>query len=108
VSIRRRRSSARIQVGWSATALIGVQRIPCEIVNISRNGAKLRMYAGGVVSNDMILLCEKFGSLEGQVVWREGGLMGVRFTEPSAAAVLQPCLASLYARAKFGRRHSSS
>ena len=107
--MQRRRQSPRVFVRWGGVALVGLQRIPCEIVNISLGGAKLRLAGDSVIQNNLVLLCEKFEALDGRVVWREGNTTGIRFTDPYTAATLQPCLRAIFdspMTVKFGRRRT--
>ena len=107
--ILRRRNSLRKKVNRQAVVLAGGNRLPCEIVDLSRGGAKLRTTADVSQHSYVILVCEAFGSLEGYVMWRKGQLAGIKFTDPGAATSLGPLLAAganteITATVKFGRR----
>ena len=104
-----RRRGARTIVDWPAVLLRGGARLPCAIVDISRGGAKLAMPNEIPARAYVVLLSEKFGSLEGYVAWRNGHRAGIAFTDPTAAAALQPYLKTaadepVAVTVKFGRR----
>src|SRR5258706_13010936 len=79
-----RRASARVDVNWPALLLAGRNRTPCSIVNVSRGGAKIQAPSPASDASHVILVCRKFGSLEGLVVWRNADYAGVRFTDPES------------------------
>jgi hypothetical protein len=83
--------------------------MPCAIVDVSRGGAKLELPSEIPTQSYVILISEKFGSLEGYVAWRKGQRAGITFTDPGAAASLQPFIKAgtdeaVTATVKFGRR----
>ena len=105
----KRRKGPRTRVTWPAVILSGPNRMPCAILDVSRDGAKLQLPSDIPPQTYVIVISEKFGSLEGYVTWRNGQLAGIKFTDPGAAISLQPLLwaaASKTARGtpKFGRR----
>ena len=99
----------RLNVNWPAVVLQGALRVPCAVVDVSRSGAKLKSSAHLSAKNYVIIVCEKFGSLDGYVVWQRGALAGIKFTDPGAAKSLRPFLDAgarndITATVKFGRR----
>ena len=109
---RKPRASPRTTVKWPAVLLVGVRRVPCTIVNISRGGAKLHALTAFPSSDRLTLLCEKFGTLEARFVWRSGQLAGIRFADPEAVITVPSSInsaeSSLIRAAKFGRRGARS
>lgn len=94
---------------WRAVLLRGDARMPCAIVDISLGGAKL-VLANGIASQTyVILLSEKFGSLEGHVAWQDGRHTGIAFSDPATGSRLRPYLIAragemTTATVNFGRR----
>ena len=108
-----RRKAPRVPVNWPGVVLAGQKRIPCAVVDVSLGGARLDLPDDVAAKSYVILLCEKFGSLDGHVVWRKGSLAGIRFADPTAAAQLRPhvklaagapATAPVTATVRFGRR----
>lgn len=75
----------------------------------SVRGAKLELPSDVPEKSYVIVICPKFGSLDGYVAWRKGQYAGIRFTDPGAATSLRPFLgesaiATVTATVKFRRR----
>lgn len=108
----RRRKVERTSVTWPAVILSGSNRMPCAIIDVSAAGAKIELPSDLPDKSYVIVDCRIFGSLEGFVVWRKGRYVGIMFTEPGAAATLNPFIkggasAGVTATVKFGRRRHS-
>lgn len=77
------RSNARISVLWDAEIIASGEATPCEILNISSGGARLKAHQPIPVGSDVQLLCSRFGMLEGKVTWSNQGELGVQFLKPA-------------------------
>lgn len=88
------RSKARISVLWDAEIIASGGATPCEILNISQGGARLKAHQPIPVGSTVQLLCSRFGVLEGRVTWSNQGELGVQFVEPAenlfASVSLEP------------------
>jgi hypothetical protein len=70
----------RSTVLWPAELVWRRNTYACIIFNISANGAKV-MIKDAAEEMKMVTLCSpRFGELEGEVVWRATGAVGMRFT----------------------------
>ena len=52
---------------------------PCEILNISAGGAKIRVAEGAVYDPEVLLTIESHGTFAARVCWREGSQIGLEF-----------------------------
>jgi len=98
---------------WQAVILHGYHRSPCTIIDVSRQGAKLSLAEELPLKGYVVLLCENFGSLEGTVIWGRDRIVGIKFSDPAAAAALRELFAQDVAEvpsapkiAQFGRRRA--
>ena len=94
----------RVPVLWTALVVTSVTRMPCAILDISRGGAKLQLPGDVPRYSAITIVSENFGALEGCIVWREGYLAGVKFTDPGASVSLQPFLPTRAERRVANRR----
>ena len=53
----------------------------CEVVDLSRDGAKIRSERAWEVGEEVRLTMELFGTCRGSVVWCDSGTVGIEFAE---------------------------
>lgn len=83
--VRERRTATRKSVVWLADLYVGIRRYTCKILNISAGGAKLALDADLQPGTAISLRSRNFGEFKAQVVWRQGGYVGVRFEDEDPA-----------------------
>jgi hypothetical protein len=72
----------RSTVLWPATLVWRRNSYDCIIFNVSANGAKV-MVKEPADEMKMVTLCSpRFGELDGEVMWRAPGAIGIRFIAP--------------------------
>jgi len=86
---------------WPATVDDGARVRLCTIADLSEKGARLELSGPVPPQSRVKLLCERFGELQGVVVWCRGNVAGMRFNLPAAdiARLLTPLVPGM------GRRH---
>ena len=99
-----RRKAYRRAVSWQVVVLAGLERIPGEMVDVSELGAKIVLAREIELVSHVIVVSERFGSLDARVVWRKGNVAGVQFTETEAGEKIAPLLESIKLPARFGQR----
>ena len=52
-----------------------------EIVDLSRDGAKVRVNEVWAIDTEVRMTIELFGRCSGKVIWSTDGVVGIRFTE---------------------------
>jgi hypothetical protein len=72
----------RSTVLWPATLIRGGALLDCVIFNISANGAKVILKTPLEGATMVTLSCPRFGDLEAEIVWRNEGSIGLRFSAP--------------------------
>jgi hypothetical protein len=88
----------RSTVLWPATLVWRRSSFDCVVFNISANGAKV-MIKDAAAEMKMVTLCSpRFGELDGEIVWRAPGAVGLRFiaTPEDVARTLGDLLPRLY------------
>ena len=98
-----RRRTRRCNIMWPATIDEGGRDHPCTITDLSEKGARLTLH-GALPSRARVkLLCDRFGELQGVVIWCKGTQVGLRFNLPAAdiARLLTPLVPGM------GRRQSA-
>jgi hypothetical protein len=75
----------RVAVRWLAVVLIFDRRESCTILEISRSGARVQLNGSLPTGTDIVLFCDRFGTLEAEVLWSRGELVGVRFLDQAEA-----------------------
>jgi hypothetical protein len=76
---------ARRPVSWKAELTTGNTRFRCEIVNISKGGAKIRLrwpLPHGVTR--VWLIVDFVGAIAAEPRWRKGEFLGLRFLRANA------------------------
>jgi len=76
-----RRQHRRKPVLWAAELETATQRVDCVVLDVSAQGAKLRVSAPLTPQQVVAVVIERFGRLRGEVVWIGNNLAGVRFTD---------------------------
>jgi hypothetical protein len=78
-----RREHSRKQVLWAAYLDTGAATFACVILNFSQGGAMLKLAAPVEPQQSVTLVMERFGKLQGEVVWRlaDKGKIGIRFND---------------------------
>ncbi len=76
-----RRTSARIETPYNAVASIGPVAFTVEVRNVSQRGAQIRIRQGLTPSAGQLVTLSFMNSavVEGQVVWSDGNMAGLRF-----------------------------
>ena len=82
---RERRLQARQSVLWKADIYAGVRRYGCEVLNVSPEGAKLRVDGHLGRGARVVLRSVHFGEVHAETMWQANDHVGVRFLrEPEA------------------------
>ena len=103
-----RRRHTRVSVNWRAVLLIALLRIPVDIIDISEGGARIRSSDQLPDAKSAILIVDRVGSLDAEVVWTRAKLSGLRFTEANAATLLKPLIEIERSKViRFGRKEES-
>ena len=83
------RRSRRWHVMWPAIVIGGNKRFPCTILDISESGARLESIWGPLPKLPLTLQCDRFGTLNGRLLWARGKNSGFSFDSlPAAVAKL--------------------
>lgn len=75
------REQVRNIVMWAARALFADDEILCIVLNISGEGAKVRLNRPRDDLSPMTLRIERIGDLPGRMIWQEGAMVGIGFDE---------------------------
>ncbi len=82
-----RREFVRTSVMWAAKLHIKAQTVNCVVLNISPDGAKIRLESIPDEISPATLHVDRIGDLPGDVVWQEGAMIGISFRDsPSVVA----------------------
>lgn len=95
-----RRRAKRAGVAWPAILKHGHRVWSCTIVNLSKTGAQLRLIGSVPPKASVQLVCDRFGTLAGVVVWHRGEHAGLEFR--AAPGEVEAKLASLMPRLDQG------
>ena len=76
-----RRRSRRGSTRMLAQLQSDEQESTGEIVNLSRDGAKVRVNETWEIGTEISMAIEPFGRCSGKVIWSTDGVVGVKFTE---------------------------
>ena len=89
-----RREFVRTSVMWAAKLHIKTQTVNCVVLNISPDGAKIRLESIPDEISPATLHVDRIGDLPGEVVWQEGAMIGISFRDsPSVVAQrIEPAL----------------
>ena len=89
-----RRDFVRTSVMWAAKLHIKTHTINCVVLNISPDGAKIRLESIPDEISPATLHVDRIGDLPGEVLWQEGAMLGISFHEsPSVVAQrIEPAL----------------
>ncbi len=81
------REFVRTSVMWAAKLHLKTQTVNCVVLNISPDGAKIRLENIPDEMSPLTLHVDRIGDLPGEVVWQEGAMIGISFREsPSVVA----------------------
>jgi len=84
-----RRKHRRKAVLWAARLDAEEGGFECVAFDLSLGGVKLRLNARVALHRPVKLLLERLGRLEGELVWRRAGTIGLRFlTSPDEVSRL--------------------
>lgn len=76
------REQVRNIVMWAARALFTDEdEIPCIVLNISGEGAKVRLDRPRDHLSPMTLRIDRIGDFPGRMIWQEGAMVGIGFDE---------------------------
>lgn len=92
-----RRRARRRAVMWPAVVKQGERSWSCTIVNVSLVGARLNLIGAVPPRSRVQLICDRFGALEANMMWRGGMFAGLRFlaSPREVGAVLGPLVPGL-------------
>jgi hypothetical protein len=76
-----RRLYGRSHVLWGGHLLSSAGEQDCVILDLSATGAMVRLSDPSVSPAHVAVSAERFGKLRGRVVWQQGNVVGVRFSE---------------------------
>ena len=74
-----RRSDYRLKVRWWAQIVVGMDRFPCTISDLSQGGARARVAQPVITMEPVRLQMPPFGDFEGRIVWSSDGVIGIQF-----------------------------
>jgi hypothetical protein len=74
-----RRKHHRYEVTWWGQVEVGTDRFACSVSDLSQSGAKARVARPMIGKEPVRLGIPPFGGFEGEVVWTNGGVIGIRF-----------------------------
>ena len=77
-----RRRTRRCNIMWPATIVQGKATWVCTILDVSQMGAKIEAPGAKMSRGGFSLQCERFGELQGSVIWASGEMAGLRFSLP--------------------------
>ena len=77
------RRSVRKRVLWAARLEVGNKRYDCVVVDLSLGGARLHYSEPVSKGEHVVLVLERIGNLNAEVVWHEERSIGLRFTDDS-------------------------
>jgi hypothetical protein len=80
-SIRTRRPR-RWPIQWPATIVQDSATWMCTILDVSQFGVKVLAPDAVLRRTRLSLRCDRFGALDGVIVWSNGNMAGVRFSLP--------------------------
>jgi hypothetical protein len=86
------RRHPRFSVLWIGRIDVSSEWVECAILNISADGAKLRLYQAIDLPPRFSVSVDRYGVFPAELAWREGNSAGVRFlgdTGPIAQAIAQ-------------------
>jgi hypothetical protein len=90
-----KRKDNREPVFSNAEILVDGNRHSCRMLNISTGGAKLQLARQLDCGKAVVLSLGNFGQFNAQIVWQQGGAMGVKFShDPVEMAAVIMGLAS--------------
>lgn len=85
-----RRAFWRTPVIWSGSLLIHGRRADCVVLDVSANGAKLRLLGGTVLTGPIVMLeVPRLGAFSANVAWSGENRVGLCFREGLASAALR-------------------
>jgi hypothetical protein len=82
----------RFSVLWTGRIDVSSEWVECVILNISADGAKLRLFQAIDLPARFSVSVDRYGVFPAELAWREGNSAGVRFlgdTGPIAQAIAQ-------------------
>ena len=89
-----RRKFVRTSVMWAGKLHLKTQTVNCVVLNISPDGAKIRLKSIPDAMSPLTLHVDRIGDLSGEVLWQDGAMIGISFHEsPSVVAQrIEPAL----------------
>jgi hypothetical protein len=76
-----RREHHRHEVRWWAQMEVGTDRFACSVSDLSQSGAKVRVAQPIIAKEPVRLGMPPYGGFEGEVVWTNDGVIGIRFAD---------------------------
>lgn len=76
-----RRRALRKRVLWSAQVESEERLINCAILDVSLQGARVRLDEGALPQGPMAIAVSRFGTFQAEVVWVQDQVAGLRFLE---------------------------
>ncbi len=76
-----RRNFVRTSVMWAGKLHLKTLTVNCVVLNISPDGAKIRLENIPDELSPATLQVDRIGDLAGEVVWQEGAMIGISFHE---------------------------
>jgi hypothetical protein len=74
-----RRKHHRHEVTWWGQVEVGTDRFACSVSDLSQSGAKIRVAQAMIANEPVRLGLPPYGGFEGEVVWTNDGVIGIRF-----------------------------
>lgn len=78
---KNRRKFERTAVLWSGSLDCEGQSVDCVIVNVSPEGAMVRVENPAVCKKSVVLRSPRFGELSGEIIWRQDKELGIDFQD---------------------------
>jgi len=85
-SVPERRRAGRKRVLWAGRVESGERLLNCAVLDVSLQGARVRLDEGPLPRGPMTIAVSCFGTFQAELVWERERMAGLRFLEPGRVA----------------------